>query len=98
MAGSAAAVSTTNAPPRPIDTDRRSEPRETYVTPAKLAESISRIFESSITSKTLANWRSAGKGPAFVKMGRFVRYDLREVNRWFEAQRRTGKLGKRKLP
>ncbi len=71
------------------DDDRRTEPREVYVTPDKLAKSISRLFDSPMTTKTLANWRSAGKGPAFVKMGRRVRYDLREVNRWFEAQRRN---------
>ena len=35
----------------------------------------------SVKRQTLANWRSAGRGPAFVKVGRAVRYrpeDLEE--------------------
>jgi hypothetical protein len=87
----AAAVNTTSASPRAIETERRTEPRETYITPEKLADSISKILGSVITEKTLANWRSAGKGPEFIKVGRRVRYDLRSVNAWFEAQRRNGK-------
>jgi excisionase family DNA binding protein len=35
---------------------------------------------------TLANWRSAGKGPPFVKVGRHVRYRREDVDRWVEAQ------------
>jgi hypothetical protein len=84
----AAAVSTRDS--AAAHNDRRTEPREIYVTPDKLAKFISRFFDSPITTKTLANWRCSGKGPAFVKLGRRVRYDLRAVNRWFETQRHAG--------
>lgn len=31
---------------------------------------------------TLANWRCAGKGPPFLKVGRHVRYRRRDVDKW----------------
>ena len=31
---------------------------------------------------TLANWRYQGRGPAFVKVGRHVRYRRRDVVAW----------------
>ena len=31
---------------------------------------------------TLAHWRSEGRGPAFVKMGRRVAYRGSDLNRW----------------
>lgn len=34
---------------------------------------------------TLANWRYQGRGPAFVKVGRHVRYRRSDVVRWIEA-------------
>lgn len=69
--------------------ERREEPREICITPEKLAKSVSRLYGIEITTKTLANWRSAGKGPAFIKVGRGVTYNLNEVNRWFQTQRRN---------
>ena len=35
---------------------------------------------------TLANWRYKGLGPAFIKMGRHVRYRSEDVARWVEDQ------------
>jgi excisionase family DNA binding protein len=35
---------------------------------------------------TLANWRCAGKGPPFLRVGRHVRYRRRDVDRWIDAQ------------
>lgn len=35
---------------------------------------------------TLANWRYQGRGPAFVKVGRHVRYRRNDVARWIEAR------------
>lgn len=34
------------------------------------------------TEKTLANWRSAGRGPRWKKLGRQVRYLGADLNRW----------------
>ncbi|WP_436792822.1 helix-turn-helix transcriptional regulator [Actinospongicola halichondriae] len=33
---------------------------------------------------TLANWRYQRRGPAFVKVGRHVRYRRRDVDGWVE--------------
>jgi hypothetical protein len=38
---------------------------------------------------TLARWRWAGHGPAYIKVGRAVRYDPLELRRWVEARTRT---------
>lgn len=47
-----------------------------YVTPGTLAQ------RWSWSEQHLANLRKAGKGPAFVKMGRSVRYSVAEVIAW----------------
>ena len=36
--------------------------------------------------KTLAEWASKGKGPKFVKIGRFARYRLSDVIAWENKQ------------
>lgn len=33
---------------------------------------------------TLANWRYQGRGPAFAKVGRHVRYRRRDVDAWID--------------
>jgi excisionase family DNA binding protein len=35
---------------------------------------------------TLANWRYQGRGPAFVKIGRHVRYRRSDVADWIEER------------
>ncbi len=35
---------------------------------------------------TLAQWRAAGKGPAFFRFGRHIRYRLSEVRAWIDAR------------
>ena len=34
---------------------------------------------------TLENWRSAGRGPSFVKVGRLVRYRAEDLEAWINA-------------
>lgn len=41
---------------------------------------------TGIAVGTLANWRVAGTGPAFVKVGRLVRYDAAAVEAWKQSQ------------
>lgn len=36
---------------------------------------------------TLQVWRSKGKGPPFLKLGRVVRYSWTDVSIWLDAQR-----------
>jgi len=47
-------------------------PEATYLTPAQL---VAR-WNNAVTTGTLSNWRSQGRGPKFVKFGRNVRYPL----------------------
>lgn len=37
----------------------------------------------------LAKWRAAGTGPAYVKVGRAVRYCRSDVDAWLASRRRT---------
>ena len=38
---------------------------------------------------TLANWRLAGKGPPYLKIGRTVRYRVSDLIDWMEANTRS---------
>lgn len=40
-----------------------------------------------IPPKTLAEWRSRGEGPPFLKIGRHVRYEPQAVRVWQESRR-----------
>ena len=42
-----------------------------------------------ISEKTLTNWRSTGKSPKYVKVGRCVRYRLSDLMDWLDAQTRN---------
>lgn len=52
---------------------------EQYLTPAEVANIL------QIPSKTLEHWRSIEEGPAYIKMGRHVRYRRSDVDSWAEA-------------
>lgn len=54
----------------------RSAKPEPLATPEQLAEIL------DIPEHTLAQWRSQGKGPAFLRVGRHVRYSWPAVNAW----------------
>ena len=51
-------------------------------TPAELAEFL------GVPPHTLAQWRSRGLGPAFVRVGRHVRYRWSAVERWLDDRER----------
>ncbi len=40
-----------------------------------------------VPAKTLADWRSRGIGPAYVRLGRHCRYRLEDVMRYEESRR-----------
>lgn len=44
-----------------------------------------------IPTGTLANWRYQGRGPAFVRVGRHVRYRSEDISEWIDQQ--VGALG-----
>jgi hypothetical protein len=39
-----------------------------------------------VTAGTLAKMRLTGRGPAFIRVGRAICYDLRELQRWLKAR------------
>jgi predicted site-specific integrase-resolvase len=43
-----------------------------------------------VSERTLEFWRYAGKGPAYVKVGKRVRYRPVDVEAYVEAQRQGG--------
>jgi hypothetical protein len=53
-----------------------------------------------ISEKTLANWRSQGGGPNYLKVGSRVQYEQDELDRWLESRRRvsTADHAARRLP
>ncbi len=41
-----------------------------------------------LSGKTLARWAWAGKGPAFIKAGGKVLYDVADLDAWLDGHRR----------
>jgi len=39
-----------------------------------------------VSIRTLQSWRVSGRGPAFIKLGRSVRYDRGTLAQWLAAQ------------
>ena len=48
------------------------------LTPKQLCER----WGGSIKEQTLANWRTEGKGPKYIKAGRKVLYKIKDVERF----------------
>lgn len=44
--------------------------------------------EKPLSVRTLQRQRSNGSGPAYIKIGRLVRYCKSDLDTWIEAQRR----------
>jgi hypothetical protein len=53
---------------------------EKLLTPQALSEHL------GVPTTTLANWRYLHRGPAYVRVGRHVRYRLEDVIAWTTAQ------------
>ncbi|WP_311209502.1 MULTISPECIES: helix-turn-helix domain-containing protein [unclassified Aeromicrobium] len=50
------------------------------LTPADVGEHL------RLSEKTLANWRCQGRGPAFLRVGRDIRYRPEDVLAWLEGE------------
>jgi predicted DNA-binding transcriptional regulator AlpA len=55
---------------------------ETLLTPIQAASIL------QVKPNTLAKWRVTGEGPAFIRIGRAVRYSAREIARFIESHTR----------
>lgn len=62
--------------------DADTGPIRPLVTPGELAAWL------QIPPATLVAWRYTGKGPAYVKVGRHIRYRPEHVEAWVQGQRR----------
>lgn len=56
-----------------------------WLTPEELGEKL------SVKAATLAEWRSAGKGPIYMKIGREIKYAIADVEAWLQSSRRGGR-------
>lgn len=65
----------------PVEQEIKEELREKLglLTNEEVAQVI------AVTEHTLSVWRSAGKGPKFVRLGRNVFYRLADVQAWVDA-------------
>jgi hypothetical protein len=63
-----------------------SNEQPTFLTPAQLVER----YGNRISVRTLANWRSSGVSPPYVKIGGTVLYNLRELVEWEKQRTCTG--------
>jgi predicted DNA-binding transcriptional regulator AlpA len=61
------------------------EPEE-LTAPEKVAKQL------GVTAQTLANWRSEGAGPRFVKVGRLVYYRRPDICAWLASQLRDPRV------
>jgi len=52
-----------------------------YLSPKEISEKF------GIPQGTLTQWRHLGKGPAYFKLGRKVRYALDDFEEWLKHQR-----------
>src|SRR5579872_6666496 len=49
------------------------------------AEDLAAVI--GVTVSTLADWRSQGRGPAYLKFGRKIFYHVKDTESWIEEQR-----------
>lgn len=56
--------------------------RKKVLTPQELAER----WGGSVGVRTLANWRSVGKGPRYMKLGGRVAYEVSVIEAWERAR------------
>jgi excisionase family DNA binding protein len=60
-----------------------------YMTPAEVAELL------KVKPERLKRMRAAGRGPAFIRDGRLIRYRPQAVSDWLRACEQGGDRGRR---
>lgn len=66
----------------------RSPSQDHFVSPATHLTTQNAARYLGVSAKTLNNWRwiGGGRGPAFVRMGRAVRYNVRTLDAWIAGR------------
>jgi excisionase family DNA binding protein len=62
-----------------LEEQATSSPLAPLLTPQQVSEYL------HVPLGTLANWRYQGRGPAFVRFGRHVRYRAADVTAWIDG-------------
>lgn len=65
----------------PVKTQAVGGKPEALATTAEVAD-----FLREVPKHTLEQWRSQGKGPKYLKVGRHVRYRWSDVNAWLDER------------
>jgi len=55
--------------------------------PCHPVDTIGAASIAGVAPKTLENWRHIGGGPRFMKLGRKVMYDPRDIEAWKEDRK-----------
>ncbi len=55
-------------------------PFRKYLAPAE----VEAVF--GISPRTLEFWRREGRGPSFIRAGKFVKYDREVFDKWMQSQ------------
>ena len=50
-----------------------------------LDETAAAIWLGDLAHRTLANWRSHGRGPRFIRVGRLIRYRVEDLQAFLDA-------------
>lgn len=58
-----------------------------HLTPAETAAYLG--GSSPKSTSTLAQWRSSGVGPSYIKVGGSIRYRRSDLDAWLQSQTRT---------
>jgi excisionase family DNA binding protein len=53
-----------------------------------LVDEVALAIRLGVSRSTLQSWRSAGRGPRFIKLGRLIRYRSSDVDAYLQAQTR----------
>jgi len=67
----------------PVISSRQVVGLEDMLTTRQLAEVL------AVSSRTLDNWRSASRGPAYFRIEGAIRYRMSDVEAWIAGQRIT---------
>ncbi len=55
--------------------------------PGALMDTVQAARFLNISERTAANWRVRGEGPAFLRVGRSVKYDPRDLEKFLSSRR-----------
>lgn len=63
---------------------RSSERHRPLLSPSEAAEQLTE-WGLDVSTRTLQEWRSTGRGPAYLKIGNQIRYHRGKLSTWVEA-------------